>query len=822
MNSNQTKTKSKTQTVIRLIAMFLSITVAFAVINTAPYIRIASAESSIMELIPSEDTYVSSGAMTENFGTEKTIVTRQSNTEETGAFLKFDLSDLSGTVSSAMLRLYVNNFSAIADRTAYIVSSDTWTETDLNYSNMPEFGNPIGSVRVMNEGWVEIDVTSYVMSELAGDKTASLYIKDPVQSDNVDIYFYSKENGSNGPILSVVTEPDSFHTEPTDSTPFVHPGGLFKQSDLDRMKYMVEAEKEPWKTSYNQLKADSKASYNYVVRGNSSWTVVTRDGIHSGEFESDVNAAYLNALMWSITGDSRHADKAVEIFNTWSNLTEVTGGGTEALNAGLYAWKLIEAAEIIKSTYSGWEAEDLQRFKDMLVYPGYSATEVPASVTKNNGTFYWRIYNGDPGRHGNQDLISWRAMISMGVFLDNRTMYDRALRYFKGLPHRTDDLPYVSGPSNPGAQTATNEYFTTFANSKQDTVADWGYNGVLRNYVWENGQLQESSRDQQHAFFGLGIAAGIAEVAWNQGDGVWNYLDNRLLKGYEYMGRYNTSYIASYSDQPIAWEPSDFIQRFDRTGRWYSLQMNPYFESDFVKLSRGDFAGTRPVYEQALAHFQVRMGLGEQATWTERSRDTAISLSGYEKTGKGLDHPGWGALTFRRPTLAAGDPVTGFLNGIPQFGVHVLPGTVETELYDYFPIDGEGRTYHDTTESNTGGQYRDDAVDIEEISTGGYALTDLDDGEWFTYTVYVPETGNYDIGMNYAAANENGAIKFAFDGTDVMTAAVLPSTGGETTWSNYTLASGVVLTKGVQAMRVYVSGTTDGLRLDNILISQLK
>jgi hypothetical protein len=132
-------------------------------------------------------------------------------------------------------------------------------------------------------------------------------------------------------------------------------------------------------------------------------------------------------------------------------------------------------------------------------------------------------------------------MIVMGVFLDDRIMFDRALRYFKGRPTAADDLPYPSGPSPSGTQLDDNQYFTTYQATRQSTTPDYGYNGVLGNYVWENGQTQEASRDQQHAFFGLGIAAGIADVAWNQGDGVWNTLDNRLLKGFEFMARYNVS-----------------------------------------------------------------------------------------------------------------------------------------------------------------------------------------------------------------------------------------------------------------------------------------
>ena len=81
----------------------------------------------------------------------------------------------------------------------------------------------------------------------------------------------------------------------------------------------------------------------------------------------------------------------------------------------------------------------------MLVYPGYSSTEVPATLSADERHVLLAHLRGDPGRHGNQDLIAWRAMIMMGVFLDNRIMFDRALRYFKGETHRPDDLPYAVG-----------------------------------------------------------------------------------------------------------------------------------------------------------------------------------------------------------------------------------------------------------------------------------------------------------------------------------------------------------------------------------------
>lgn len=604
--------------------------------------------------------------------------------------------------------------------------------------------------------------------------------------------------------------------------PFVHPGGLFKSSDMERMRDQVAAKIEPWFSSFQELQNDSRASYDYLVRGDPSWTTVSRDPcVNCGAFQSDTTAAYLNALMWIVTEDRRHADKSVEIFNTWKNLTEVRGGGTASLNAGLFAWKLVEAAEIIRGSFDGWAGEDFQDFQAMLVYPGYSNEQVPPTLSNTNGTFYWRIYNGDPGRHGNQDMIAWRAMISMGVFLDNRIMYDRALRYFKGLPARPDDLPYPSGPSPSGSQLTDNEFFTAFRYvGSQGTIQNYGYNGVLKHYIWENGQNQESSRDQQHAFFGLGIAAGIAEVAWNQGDDVWNSLDHRLLKGFEFMAKYNTSYITRFPDQPEPWEPENFIQRTDRTGRWFSKKINPHFESDFIRVSRGEFSEHRPIYEQAVAHFNVRMGLEKEAVWTFRSREVAIAESGYEKTGWSLDHPGWGALSFRRPPQTAGDPISGFSDGAPVFQMNRVPGTIEAINFDYFPGDGEGRTYHDKTPGNAASDYRGDAVDIGFDPETGYFLTDLEDGEWITYTVSVPSSGWYRIGVSHASANGEGTVRFAFAGNDVTGEVSLPDTGGLANWTEQTVAERLYLQAGVQAMRLFIGGESGSFTLRTISIDE--
>ncbi|MDF7805979.1 alginate lyase family protein [Pontiellaceae bacterium B12219] len=356
---------------------------------------------------------------------------------------------------------------------------------------------------------------------------------------------------------------------------FVHPGITHKSSDLDRMKYMVEAQIDPWYSSYQELAADSKASYNYEVRGDPSFTELGRDsGVNYSAWNSDIRAAYYNAVQWYITGDPRHAEKSIEIFNAWTNLTSVTSGGTDSLSGGV-GYIMIEAAELIKSTYDGWPVSQINAFKDMLVYPGYSTTSAPSG----NKTFYWMAYQGDPGRHGNQGLSGWRTVMAMGIFLDNEIMYDRALRYIKGLPHRPDDLPYPSGPSTHTSLKSSTDYVDTWNNSRGSSIADYGYNGVMTNYIYANGQCQESSRDQQHTFFGIGLLCSMAEMAWNQGDDLYSHENDRLLLGLEYNMRFNVSAIQSYPDQPAPWEPTvasgEFLEGFDRTHRWYSKAISP-------------------------------------------------------------------------------------------------------------------------------------------------------------------------------------------------------------------------------------------------------
>ncbi|WP_139955821.1 leucine-rich repeat protein [Flavicella sediminum] len=596
---------------------------------------------------------------------------------------------------------------------------------------------------------------------------------------------------------------------------FVHPGITNKLSDLDRVKYMIEAQIDPWYSSYQEMQADAKSSYNYTVRGKQSFTVLGRDdGTNYNAWNDDIRAAYYNAIQWYVTGDSRHAEKSIEIFNAWNNLQDVTSGGTQALSGGI-VYIMIEAAEIIKSTYNGWAANDIQAFKDMLVYPGYSTTAEPNGISRLSGSFYWQAYQGDAVRHGNQGLAGFRAVMAMGIFLDNEIMYDRALRYIQGLSHRSDDIPYPAGP--PQATTISNvgDYEDTYNYTVGNSIEDFGYNEVMTNYIYENGQCQESSRDQQHTFFGIGNLCAMAEMAWNQGDDLYSHANDRLLLGLEYTTKYNVTYLRSYPDQTSHWIPTvasgEFTQRFNASQRVYAKFISPTHV--------GGYVDARPILEMPLAHYYGRgFKTEEEVKWTTRARDVAIEESGYESAGHQNGAIGWGALTSRRPEGCYGEPINGFdSNGLPEYAMNVLPGKLELENFDYSPVSGEGRTYHETTTSNNGGDYRtNEAVDVEVCNEGGYAISSVEDGEWLTYTVYIPETKNYTISMRYASANALGTVKLLFGTSDKTGFVSLPSTGGEQSWNDATLSNEVSLTKGVQSLKVLVG--TGGFQMNYLSI----
>lgn len=539
---------------------------------------------------------------------------------------------------------------------------------------------------------------------------------------------------------------------------FVHPGISYTQGQLDRMKAMVEAKAEPYYTTYLNMLGSEHCSLTRTVSDRGTQIA---DGQFNGTVGIDGRCAHDLALLWHITGDRRYADKAVAYLNANNHYTNTSARGTGPLDNGKINL-LIEAAELMRD-YDGWEPAEQQKFKDMLTYPYYSQTEdlyqklASMDNSQNGITFYWNICNGDPGRFGNQGMFGMLAMLAMGVYLDNEVIYERALNYVSGLPHRADDLPYPPGPPVTSTKPIEkNQYQNTYELIRRgNDIEDYGYDELLQYYFYPNGQCSESSRDQGHVMAGLHKYIEFAEIAWNQGDEFYSLFDNRLLKAAEFNIRYNLTSFQSYPDQPEPWEPAGYTDDWDavtldndmylqtrlRSGRWETLTPSPDKRGSISNV------GSR---ESAYSHYAIRCGEpAENTKWLQRARDYVMDQYGYETSGTApnwfYEWNGWGTLTKTLEPGMAGDPVT-YANGTRISGIHYMPGTVCAADYDYynFSEDGEGHTYHKVTATSPSAYRPEGAVALKQVE-GQWAVCNTADGEWMKYTIACPVADTYDV-----------------------------------------------------------------------------
>jgi hypothetical protein len=227
---------------------------------------------------------------------------------------------------------------------------------------------------------------------------------------------------------------------------FVHPGLSYTQADLDRMKAMVQAHQEPFHATFQAM---VNSAFSVPGPGGYAGIRQIKEGEFNGTIGLDGRRAHDMALLYKLTGNAAYADDAVRRINRYNALTNASSRGTAPLDNGKI-FLLIEAAELLRD-YPGWLPSDQAAFKKMLTHPFYSTTKTPdghwsLNDSLNDVSFYWNLFQFDPGRYGNQGLFAARGLLAMGVYLDNDTIYDRAYRYLTGQPHRPDDLPYRSGP----------------------------------------------------------------------------------------------------------------------------------------------------------------------------------------------------------------------------------------------------------------------------------------------------------------------------------------------------------------------------------------
>jgi hypothetical protein len=300
-----------------------------------------------------------------------------------------------------------------------------------------------------------------------------------------------------------------------ESQTFQHPGVLVSRAQLDYVKIMVATHTEPFYSAFLKAQNSNIGSLTYQPFGPPSDGFIkcgptSNPNIGCSNADNDSSAAYLQSLLWYITGNQQYANNAITLLNLYGHNLKGYSTGSTYSNAPLQAaWdgeKWPRAAEIIRYSNAGWADSDITAFKNML-----------------NTAILPRIINGSTS-NGNWEISMIEALIGIGVFNDDPATFNTGVTYWKQrIPayfyYHTDGGQPVPAPRG---------------------TADWYGQTVYNASV--DGISQETCRDFGHAQYGISGALDAAETAYIQGVDLYNDVTsnarNRLTAALEFNAYY--------------------------------------------------------------------------------------------------------------------------------------------------------------------------------------------------------------------------------------------------------------------------------------------
>lgn len=136
-----------------------------------------------------------------NYGSDAFIQVKGISTALKYSYLKFTVSNFSGTVSSAKLNLYtLNNAASNSQLYIYKVPDNTWLENVITWNNRPDFTDLIATLdpgTIVPNEYLSFDVSNYIN----GNGTYSFVVA--TNSTNYTAQNFSSREGSNPPYLEL-------------------------------------------------------------------------------------------------------------------------------------------------------------------------------------------------------------------------------------------------------------------------------------------------------------------------------------------------------------------------------------------------------------------------------------------------------------------------------------------------------------------------------------------------------------------------------------------------------------------------------------------
>ena len=391
-----------------------------------------------------------------------------------------------------------------------------------------------------------------------------------------------------------------------------HPGIVVSQAQLDATRAAYQAGNPVIVDQINKAKNSAYGSTGYTVQG--PWPGgINQCGPSSNPnngcqaADNDSNAAYVQALLWYMTGNQAYANNAIAIMNAYAQnfrgyagtngLSCPTGGNTCSNGPLQSAWdaeKWPRAAEIIRygktssGAGSGWSAASSTAFSNML---------------KN---IYQPVIQNGSGVNGNWDMSMIDGTMQIAVFTENPTLLANARSMWKG---RVPDLFYLSsvdGGNHAASPRGNPDWFgQTVFNSTTNNVG------------------QETCRDLRHMEDSISSTILAAETDWIQGGEL--YTDTTMSAEDRIVGSMNVmaglesrrtggpdTTITAPSGYCTGSEASDVNHVVVGPGTTYAIGYNAYHNRLNVA-AMADASGTTGLHGTANTYNWIQNGLLPQS-----------------------------------------------------------------------------------------------------------------------------------------------------------------------------------------------------------------
>jgi hypothetical protein len=289
------------------------------------------------------------------------------------------------------------------------------------------------------------------------------------------------------------------------SQAWVHPGIVVSPDQLAATRVAYQAQNAVIVDQVNKAKDSEYGSLSYSVKG--PWPAgVNQCGSNSNpnhgcqDADDDSNAAYLQALLWYMTGNQSYATNAINIMNAYASHFKGYAGtnglscpsGTDCSNGPLQ---------------SGWDSEKWPRAAEIIRYgrtssgaaSGWSGSNITAFANMLKNIYQPVIQNGS-GVNGNWDMSMIDGMMQIAVFTENASLMASAQAFWKG---RVPDLFYLQSKDG-----------NNHAASPRGNPS-WFGQTVFSSTT--NNVGQETCRDLRHMEDSISATILTAETDWIQG-----------------------------------------------------------------------------------------------------------------------------------------------------------------------------------------------------------------------------------------------------------------------------------------------------------------